>query len=237
VIPSKPTNLPPLAEAVLAAIGDEPWAERLVLGGGVALAHYLQYRHTVDADCWWEENTTKEQKAEVIRGVEQALSQAAKKLHGDRSSVQVRTWQETTSIEVKLEGEKIFSWQIAERTRKLAPYLASPYGKVKIETIKDNLASKMTALVARGSARDFRDIHAAITSQLVSWEECWELWASKNPGLERQAGERQVALFLQAIEKRRPLQEIPRSQRDEAEALREFFHARLPRLGESPPTT
>ncbi|MEO5887622.1 MAG: hypothetical protein ABIQ77_08160 [Anaerolineales bacterium] len=29
MIPSKPTNLPPLAEAVLAAIQDEPWADCL----------------------------------------------------------------------------------------------------------------------------------------------------------------------------------------------------------------
>ena len=142
VVPTKPTNLTPLAEAVLGAIQDEPWAECLVLGGGVALAHYLQYRTTVDADCWWEENTTQEQKTEVISGVKQALTEAAERLLGNDAFVQVRTWQETTSIEVTLKNEKVFSWQIAERTRKLFPYWASPYGKVKIETIKDILLPK-----------------------------------------------------------------------------------------------
>ena len=94
----------------------------------------------------------------------------------------------------------------------------------------------MTALVARGSARDFRDIFAVVNHQLASWEECWQLWCAKNPGLERKLGERQVALFLQAIEKRRPLHEVPRGQREEAEALREFFYRRLPRLCAPPET-
>lgn len=237
VVPTKPTNLPALAEAVLTAIQDEPWAGCLVLGGGVALAHYLQYRTTVVADCWWEENTASAQKAEVVTMLKKALGQAAQRLHGKSAAVQVRSWQETTSIEVTLASQKIFSWQIAERTRKLRPYVASPYGKIKIETITDNLASKMTALVARGSARDFRDIHAAITRQIVLWEECWQLWEAKNPGLQRKLGERQVVLFLQAIEKRRPLKDVPDEQRAEAEVLREFFHRRLPRLDESPGAT
>ena len=236
MLPSKPSNLPPLAEAVLVAIQDEAWAECLVLGGGVALAHYMQYRSTVDADCWWEQNTTKEQKAAAIAGLKQALNQAAKRLHGAGASVRMRTWQETSSIEIVLGKEKIFSWQIAERSVKLAPYLASPYGRVKIETIEDNLASKMTALVARGSARDFRDIHAAVTRQIVSWEECWQLWEAKNTGLARTMGERQVALFLQAIEKRRPLSTLPEEQRQEAAALRTFYHSRLPRLGDASAT-
>ena len=106
MIPSKPDNLPPLAEAVLTAIQDEPWAGSLVLGGGVALAHYLQYRTTVDADCWWEENTPREQKAEVVAGVKEALEQAAKRLHGDRAAIHLRSWQDTTSIEVTLAGKK-----------------------------------------------------------------------------------------------------------------------------------
>jgi len=95
----------------------------------------------------------------------------------------------------------------------------------------------MTALVARGSARDFRDIHAAVTRRIASWEECWLLWEAKNPGLERKLGERQVALFLQAIEKRRPLKEVPEDLRADAEALREFFNLRLPRLCEPPEMT
>lgn len=232
MLPSKPANLPPLAEAVLSLIGDEPWAERLVLGGGVALAHYLPYRATVDADCWWEENSSQEQKAEVIRELSRALTQAAKNLYGDRAIIQERSWQETTSIEVRVEKEKVFSWQIAERTKKLTPYLSSPYGNVKIETLQDNLASKMVALVARGSARDFRDIHAAVTRQITSWEECWQLWREKNPSLPQTLGERQVALHLQAIEKRRPLSALAPEHQGQAAALRDFFHLRLPRLKE-----
>lgn len=47
---------------------------------------------------------------------------------------------------------------------------------ILIETVRDNVASKMNALVDRGAPRDFLDIRAVIVKGLVSVEECWALW-------------------------------------------------------------
>ena len=51
--PRKPTTLDPRAERLLEWMGAQPWARFIVLGGGVALKHYLDYRGTKDCDAWW----------------------------------------------------------------------------------------------------------------------------------------------------------------------------------------
>ena len=64
--PQRPTTLPLLAEAILAALSDEPLAGEIVLGGGVALKHYDDFRPTQDIDAWWCETRDAEAMARTV---------------------------------------------------------------------------------------------------------------------------------------------------------------------------
>lgn len=232
--PKKPGNINALTARIIERIKNLPWAEKFVLGGGLALAHYLEFRPTNDADCWWEENTPETEKEAILEELSEIIKEEAGHMVND-AEISKRNWGETASIEVKAGNKKIFSWQISSRTKKLDAYIPSPYGILKIETLKDNLASKMCALVARGAPRDFLDIHTAIKHNLTSWENCWTLWKAKNPGKEQRLAEQNIAMSLTGIEIRRPLPSVPEEQRARAAELRSFFRNHLPALKEKEP--
>ena len=92
-----------------------------------------------------------------------------------------RSWGETESLELLRDGVKQFSFQISRRTRSLDDTLPSIWRPVGIETLRDNVASKMTALVQRGGPRDFLDIHQFCTRDVTSAAECWQAFADRNP--------------------------------------------------------
>jgi len=229
MVPKKPSRLDPITASLLDLATEKVWAGRLVLGGGVAFAHYLEYRATVDADFWWKENVPTAEKNETIAELEKLVRAAAEPYHRELS-VSTRRWGDTVSVDVNSGGQRVYSCQIAERTTKLFPYLASPFGQIQIETWEENLGSKMNALVGRGSARDFLDIHTAIKAGLIRWQRCWQLWRAKNRGVNAQQAMRQVALHLQGIERRRPLAQVAEPERAQARELREFFRAHLAEL-------
>jgi hypothetical protein len=226
--PTKPSNLAPITESLFRLIQDQPWADRLVIGGGVAFAHYLEYRPTVDADFWWADNVSKTGMDETVAAIEKLLPEAAKPFY-EAPVIGSRRWGDTISIEVSSGGRRVYSCQIATRTAQLFPYLASPFGMIQIETFEENLASKMNALVGRGSARDFLDVYMAITSGRLTWQRCWDLWQAKNSGVDMPQAAAQVALHLQGIEQRRPLNDVPEPGRSRARAVREFFQRELAR--------
>ncbi len=45
-LPARPAHLSPYAEACLQALARQGWGDKLSLGGGVGLLHYLEYRPT-----------------------------------------------------------------------------------------------------------------------------------------------------------------------------------------------
>ena len=51
--PTPPQHLEPLAKDVLEGLRGMEGARFIVLGGGVALQHYVEFRRTVDIDAWW----------------------------------------------------------------------------------------------------------------------------------------------------------------------------------------
>jgi len=53
LLPTPPKNLNPLARELLESLAGHAEAAEIVLGGGVALSHYLEYRDTMDVDAWW----------------------------------------------------------------------------------------------------------------------------------------------------------------------------------------
>ena len=96
--PTPPASLGTYAREVLEYFAGHEAASDIVIGGGIALAHYLDYRDTFDLDAT----------------------------------------------------------------------LVAAWSPVRIESLRDNVASKMTALVERGAPRDLRDIH----------ELCRRAWAA-----------------------------------------------------------
>jgi hypothetical protein len=100
----------------------------------------------------------------------------------------------------------------------------SPWGRIPIETLDDNVAAKMNALVGRGAPRDFVDIKAVVDAGLMSVERCWQLWLAKNRGRSREEGRLAVEHWLAAIVARAPLERLPPDRRGDAAALRAWYH-------------
>lgn len=51
--PVPPRSLCPYAREVLDLLAGQSDAREIVIGGGVALSHYAEYRETFDLDAWW----------------------------------------------------------------------------------------------------------------------------------------------------------------------------------------
>jgi len=141
--------------------------------------------------------------------------------------VRERAWGETTSIEAYDGVRKVFSFQVAVRSVELSPPVRSPWGRIPIETLDDNIASKMMALVARGAPRDFVDIKEVVDAGLVSPARCWELWAAKRPGIEFDDARVRVQTHLARIEARMPIDRLPVERRDAAVELRRWYRGAL----------
>lgn len=199
--PTPPSRLHALAREVLDALRDQPAAASLILGGGVALQHYCEYRETKDLDAWW--NPLPSRAAEAL--LQQAMTDVAQR-HG--YSLAVRKWGETQSYELQEEGRTVFSFQVAVRTIALDPPLPSAWPPLQIETLLDNLGAKMNALVGRGAPRDVLDVFTVVERGLATPAELWGAWSRKNPGGEVAAAKAGVLQRLVELEARRPLETI-----------------------------
>jgi hypothetical protein len=112
----------------------------------------------------------------------------------------------------------------AVKTRFLDTPQQGAWKPVMIETLCDNVASKMAALVERGAPRDLRDIYELCTRQILSIEECWRLWKVKNPELDTFEGRAKVLFHVERLELQRPLEKITTpDERASATALRQWF--------------
>jgi len=221
--PRIPENLNPYTREVLEQLGRSKAAESFILGGGVALSHYHPYRQTVDLDGWWK----REKDESTVAEIRAILSKIAAR---DGLSLQARTWGETMSLELSKEGKKIFSTQISVRTHALDTPCASPWGHLPIETLRDNLASKMTALVERGAPRDFLDIQTVCDAGLTTSAECWTFYAEKHglDPLQMNDAKAKVLTNLAKIEKFRPLHTIENaSQRQQTRKICNWYKQEL----------
>ncbi len=216
VEPRKPQNTDPFATAFLERLQDQPEAAQFVLGGYFALKHYLDYRQTGDVDAWW---LSREDPA-ALAAAREAFSATAAVF---KYSVRERTWGETVSLEAMDGDRRAFSFQVAVRSVEIQRPVASPWGRFPIETLEDNIASKMVALVARGAPRDFADIMHIVDAGLVTTERCWQLWAAKDAEADADEARLRVKMHLAAIEARMPLEKLPSDRRDEAARLRAWY--------------
>lgn len=223
--PHKPTNISKFAQACLDALSAGGRGRALSIGGAFGLAHYHEYRTTHDIDAWWQDNISGNERKAVSDVIAGALEVFGK--------VDIRSWGDVVSIELKEGGKKVFSFQIAGRSALLEPPLASPWPGIALDSLTDLLASKMTALVERGAPRDFRDIYTLCQSRMTDIGTCWKLWAKRqtaaaaNPDIVR--AKLAIETHLGRIATQRPLDQIAdEKERREAEALRNWFTKDFP---------
>lgn len=216
ILPKVPQNLNPFSRELLESLAGHAEAAEIVLGGGVALSHYLEYRQTVDLDAWWRASP----RPEVLAFVEKAMQALATK-HG--LDYRRRTWGETESLELLRGSQKQFSFQISQRTHYLEQPVPAEWLPLCIETLRDNVASKMTALVERGAPRDLRDIHELCQQGITSISECWEMWQHKNPQRQAPEGPEKVLFYIEKLELMRPVEKLPPMDRPQAAALRSWY--------------
>ena len=217
--PQKPADLDPRAASLLEWIGAQPWAGRIVLGGAFALKHYLDYRTTHDCDAWWDRAATGDERRRIVAEIRGALARlnAGAEIRGEN-------WGDVDSIKVIEGGRAVFSFQIADRSVQMEPYIESGWGGVRIETLRDNLGSKMCALVERGAPRDFSDIFEAANRLGWTPSELWSLWREKNPDRSAADAANLVRIHLEGIAARRPLDSIADSHdRERATLVRAWF--------------
>ena len=216
--PNPPKNLHPLSRELLESLVGHSQAAEVVIGGGVALSHYLEYRTTVDLDAWWRA----EPRADVLSFLE-AVMQALASRHG--LDYRRRSWGETESLELVRDNRKQFSFQISRRTLSLDAAIPSVWQPVCIETLRDNIASKMTALVQRGAPRDFLDIYQICTREVMTMTDCWDSFTTKNPGVTVAEAKQKIIARLAMIETTRPLETIANGDaREQAARVRDWYH-------------
>lgn len=160
---------------MLGSLSQSELADRLSLGGAVGLMHYYEYRTTHDVDAWWMPSTSQAERQAIVTLLETTLAPFGE--------VRTRKWGEVASIELRLEGKAVFSFQIAERNVLLKTPRPSPWPGILLDDLSDLVASKMTALVERGAPRDFLDVYHLCSQSIMTPEACWDLWqaARKRP--------------------------------------------------------
>jgi len=213
----QPAQIDPRAERILTLLSGEPEAGEIVLGGYFALQHYADYRRTHDVDAWW--------KTRANPATERIIREAMRRLATEEGiELRERRFGETISFELARGSAREFSFQIATRSIALEEPVTSAWPPILIETLADNLASKLNALVDRGAPRDFTDIKHAIDAGLLTPEAAWDLWVRKNPGEPLDAAKQKVLWNLTSLESRRPLDTIKdEAERERASATRAWF--------------
>ena len=214
---NRPRRLDPLAERVLSLLSARPEGDQIVLGGYLALQHYLDYRTTHDIDAWWS--------TRADSAAEKAIRQVMQQVAGEaQMALRERRFGDTLSFELVQEGQQRFSFQIAVRSIAVEEPQPSAWPPLRIETLADNIGAKMNALVNRGAPRDFLDVHAVIDAGLLTSRRCWELWQAKNPGGSTEAARQNLLLHLAGLDLRRPLESITDPQaRERAQRVRQWF--------------
>ena len=181
---------------------------------------YLDYRATHDVDAWWIETVTEQDKNLIAQTLEKSLISFGK--------VKIRKWGEVVSVELMQENKTVFSFQIASRSVQIEKSVSANWINVPLDSFADLVASKMIALVERGSPRDFLDIFSICQAELVTVHECWSLWHKRqmlansdvNMGRARLA----IETHLARIATHRPLNKIANApEREQAEKLRTWF--------------
>lgn len=219
--PQRPAQVSEYAQACLNAVSSAGLGERISLGGAFGLAHYFEYRPTHDVDAWWIEPVSSEQRQRVILVLEETLRTFGQ--------VRTRSWGDVVSVELRVKGKTVFSFQVARRSAELRSPTPGPWpGGIRVDSFDDLVAGKMVALVERGAPRDFRDIYMLCQTARSDVARCWDLWEERQrlAGEDRDRKRATVAVrtHLARLEQVRPLEQIPDDgHREAAGRLRAWF--------------
>lgn len=219
VTPEVPESLDALAADALSRLCGNPAVASLVIGGGVALKHYSDFRPTHDVDAWWVGEPNSDALA-AISAAMQAIALERGLSYRERSFGEVVSYELHQSQDTR---HKVFSFQVAPREVQLEPPMPSAWPPIGIETLADNVASKMNALVSRGAPRDFTDIYEIIKQGLATTTECWNLWERKNPTLAVADAKVVMLRNLSSIELRHRLESLSEADQYIAAERRAFF--------------
>jgi hypothetical protein len=218
--PKQPSNLSPHARTCLDALVKAGLAKYISLGGALGLFHYLDYRSTHDVDAWWSDTATHPNRQAVVHALEAALAEFGR--------VSVRTWGDVVSVELSQNDKAVFSFQIAARSARLQETVSADWIEVPLDSLPDLVASKMAALVERGTPRDFLDIYSLCAAGVLTPDECWSLWRQRQTLSGSDADEARAHLaietHLERIALHRPLEKInDMEQREQARRVRDWF--------------
>jgi hypothetical protein len=210
--PRRPRRISEYALACLEALGARRLGRKISLGGALGLAHYYEYRSTHDVDAWWMPEATEADRQRVIQVVQEVLH--------PYGSVSVRSWGDVVSVELKPEGQRVFSFQIAHRSAQLEPSRPAPWVTVLLDSLEDLVASKMVALVERGAPRDFLDIYTLCQANVMTPAQSWALWRKRQQRAGNDTDANRACLAVQThlarIAAHRPLGQILDSADQEA---------------------
>jgi hypothetical protein len=217
---ARPKQVSAYSEACLDALAASGAGQWISVGGAFGLAHYFEYRATHDVDAWWMDAATSEDREAVIHVLVATLERFG--------TVRKRSWGDVVSVELRVGDKTVFSFQIARRSARLAEPVDGPWPGIRVDTFDDLLASKMVALVERGSPRDFLDIYTLCQHGRSTTESCWSLWRARQRAAEQDDDQRRAELavrtHLARIERARPLREIDDpGARAAAAGLRRWF--------------
>lgn len=219
--PIRPSSLTAYMLACLEAVRDCGCGHAVSIGGAIGLSHYHEYRSTKDVDAWWTADISEAEQRRVIGAIDSVLSRYGR--------VEERRFGDVVSIELAVEGQVQFSFQIARRSALLRPPRDSPWPPILLDSLDDLIASKMSALIDRGAPRDFLDIHQCCEQGLCAVADCWNLWQEREgkrgvTDADSRVAREAVLLHLSRIERQRPLDAIATpDDREKARVLREWF--------------
>lgn len=140
-----------------------------------------------------------------------------------------RPQRDVVSVSLYRESKVGFSFKIASRDARLDAPVAAPWPEgLRLDSLRDVVASKMKALVERGAPRDFRDIHALCDANMVPAGSCWGSWKARmrKSGVQPDVARARLALetHLARLGLQRPLHKIdPGPARENAARLRTWF--------------
>ena len=210
---------------VLDAACERVEASNLILGGHFALKCYVDYRQTHDVDAWWPIQLEGRERQATVAMLQEIIGRIAQ---ADGLKMNERATGALVSLELgHSRRKKVFSVQVAERERELEPPIESPWPPLQIETLRDNLASKMEALVERGAPRDFIDARAVVERKIATLDELWQLWQQKRPETELAQAKVRTRRHLEAIAARRPLESLAKNEQERAAELRRWVQEEL----------
>ncbi len=197
-------SLPPLARSILELLGQQEGARDLEIGGGVALWHYSPHRSTNDIDAWWLVESDRARVA-IQQTMEQVSAQNGLEL-SHRSQSGYDSW------DLKREGKTVFAFQVARKSQRVEAPGPVHWGQLRMETLRENLANKMNALIQRGAPRDIVDVAIVLKSGMLTAADCWSLLVKKRPDLSVLTAQANILKVLNALEARKPLGSIADSQ-------------------------